>query len=544
MLLPPSQLDKNLPSAPKVVVVGAGSWGKNLIRTFSELQVLAAICDRNPKILDTYENSYVGIWKTPDYQEIISDASIDAVVIATPPSSHYALAKEALIYKKHVFVEKPLALNVPDGEELVELAHMAKKTLMVGHILHYHSAVLKLKELIDVGQLGKIRYIYANRLNMGKIRTEENILWSFAPHDISLILMCLGEFPESIHASGGSYLQRGIFDTTLTTLDFPSGVKAHIFVSWLHPFKEHKFIVVGDEKMAVFDDLSKEKLCLYSHRVTWIERTPVVSKAEAEEIPLVSEEPLLNEARHFLECIQQERSPRTDGKEGLGVLRVLDLSQKSLNSGKTVTTDPSNNVPQNCFVHESSYVDEGVAIGEGTQIWHFSHLLKGSKVGKACRIGQNVVIGPNVTVGNRCKIQNNVSVYEGVILEDEVFCGPSMVFTNVTHPRSAIPRMKEHQKTLVKRGATIGANATILCGLTIGKYAFIGAGAVVTKDVRDYALIYGNPAEQKGWMCVCGKKIEFRGSPETFCLHCERVYQFEDERVTLKPASSKAETLP
>jgi UDP-2-acetamido-3-amino-2,3-dideoxy-glucuronate N-acetyltransferase len=172
-----------------------------------------------------------------------------------------------------------------------------------------------------------------------------------------------------------------------------------------------------------------------------------------------------------------------------------------------------------CFVHKSSYIDKGVKIGKGTKVWHFSHILKGSQIGSDCIIGQNVMIGPDVKVGNRCKIQNNVSIYSGVTLEDSVFCGPSCVFTNVINPRSAIKRMDEKRPTMVKRGATIGANATIVCGVTLGEYCFVGAGAVVTKDVPAHALVYGNPARQKGWVCKCGEKLDDRG-PGSTCKAC------------------------
>jgi UDP-2-acetamido-3-amino-2,3-dideoxy-glucuronate N-acetyltransferase len=184
-------------------------------------------------------------------------------------------------------------------------------------------------------------------------------------------------------------------------------------------------------------------------------------------------------------------------------------------------------------VHESSYVDEPCEIGEGTQIWHFSHIMKNARIGRDCRIGQNVVISPDVTIGNNVKIQNNVSVYTGVTLEDDVFCGPSMVFTNVFNPRSAVPRNTADAflKTLVKRGASIGANATIVCGTTIGRYAFIGAGAVVTRDVPDYALVYGNPARQQGWVCYCGAKLPEMG--HTFCADCHREYREEDGVLTM-----------
>lgn len=193
----------------------------------------------------------------------------------------------------------------------------------------------------------------------------------------------------------------------------------------------------------------------------------------------------------------------------------------------TLTTDP----PKTYFVHESSYIDEPSEIGDGTQIWHFCHVLKDTRIGQNCRIGQNVVIGPRVSVGNNVKIQNNVSVYPGVTLEDDVFCGPSMVFTNVLTPRCEVPRNTDADfgKTLVKKGATIGANATIVCGSTLGRYAFVGAGAVVTKDVPDYALVVGNPAKQIGWMCECGERLPAISGVATVCQSCERSYQLTGE---------------
>jgi acetyltransferase-like isoleucine patch superfamily enzyme len=416
---------------------------------------------------------------------------------------------------------------------------------MVGHILHYHPAVIKLKELIDSGELGKIQYLYSNRLNIGKIRAEENILWSFAPHDISVILMLLGEMPESVYATGGTYLQKEIPDTTLTNLNFASGVKAHIFVSWLHPFKEQKLVVVGDRKMAVLDDVSEEKLVLYPHQIQWVKRIPVAAKAQAEVVAVDMEEPLKAECQHFLECISKGRTPRTDGREGLRVLQILQASQESLNQDSRIvrlnrqaeselagrqylSPEPAES---KFFVHESSYVDDGVEIGAGTRIWHFSHILRDSRIGRNCTIGQNVVIGPDVTIGNGCKIQNNVSVYKGVTLEDGVFCGPSMVFTNVHNPRAHIGRMDEIRATVVKKGASLGANCTVICGNDIGRFAFVGAGAVVTKDVPDYALVMGMPARIVGWVCECGEQLSFAKN-KAKCAACGNGYrQAEEDRI-------------
>lgn len=470
-----------------------------------------------------------------DYESVLSDTTVDGVVIATPAAMHYGMVRRALSAGKHVLVEKPLALNVKEGEELVWSAESTGRVLMVGHILHYHPAVQKLKELVDNGFLGKIQYLYSNRLNIGKIRTEENILWSFAPHDISTMLMLLGELPDRVFAHGGSYLQENVADTTVTYLNFPSGVKAHIFVSWLHPFKEQKLVVVGDRRMAVFNDTSADKLIVYAHEIQWKNRVPIASKAEGQIVPVENSEPLKNECRHFVECIIEGGKPRTDGREGLNVLRILHASQESLDKGGcTISLEPPLGltfktpgspgvVHPGVQIHESAYIDDGVWIGKGTQVWHFSHILKGSRIGENCRIGQNVVIGPRVTVGDGCKIQNNVSVYEGVTLEENVFCGPSMVFTNVYNPRSEIPRMAELRPTLVKKGASLGANCTIVCGVTIGAYAFVGAGAVVTRDVPDYALVMGNPARLAGWMCRCGVRLGFSGD-HAQCAACGRRY--------------------
>lgn len=188
---------------------------------------------------------------------------------------------------------------------------------------------------------------------------------------------------------------------------------------------------------------------------------------------------------------------------------------------------------KNVFVHESSYVDEPCEIGEGTKIWHFCHIMQNCVIGERCNIGQNVVVSPGVRIGSNCKIQNNVSIYTGVILEDDVFCGPSMVFTNVVNPRSAVVRRDEYRQTLVKRGASLGANSTIVCGHTIGAHAFIGAGAVVTKDVPDYALVVGNPARIVGWMCACGVKLPLTASQDgkATCAACGRSYTKQENTV-------------
>jgi UDP-2-acetamido-3-amino-2,3-dideoxy-glucuronate N-acetyltransferase len=513
---------------PTVAVVGAGNWGKNLVRNFHELGVLKAVIDKNSDLLKQMRELYATCDFYSSLKDILSRDDIAGVALATPAETHFPLAREVLSSGKHVFIEKPLTLSEKDAVELIALAKKNNLVLMVGHLLQYHSAFSKLKQMILDGKLGRINYIYSHRLNLGKIRTEENILWSFAPHDISMILALAGEEPESVQATGGNYLHKNIADVTTTNLEFPSGLKAHIFVSWLHPFKDQKLVVVGDQKMAVFDDTLpwEEKLLIYPHQVKWEKNVPVPTRGIPENVSVSHAEPLKTECEHFLDCMEKGKQALTDGKEGLSVLKVLNAAERSLNKNGLRINLKNNAGLQSYngdkyYFHSTAQIDENVEIGTGTKIWHFSHIISGSKIGKNCSLGQNVVIGSDVTIGNGCKIQNNVSIFKGVTLEDHVFCGPSAVFTNVINPRAAIKRMSEIKLTLVKKGATLGANSTIVCGHTIGSYAFIAAGAVVTKNVPDHALIAGNPARQMGWICQCGIKL----TEKLQCPQCKNKYK-------------------
>jgi len=509
---------------PFVALVGIGYWGKNIFRNLVSLGVLKAVFDEDRTILANIKREYPDVLCASSFEEVLHHPDIRAVAIATPARTHYELARKALLAGKDVFVEKPLSLSVEKGKELVELARKGNRILMVGHILQYHPAVRKLREMLQDGVIGHVQYVYAHRLNTGKMRTEENVLWSFAPHDVSVILSLLGREPVKVWASGNDHLARGIHDSVLVALEFSEGVKGHIFLSWLHPFKEQRMVVIGSEGMMVFDDVAEEKLLLYPHKVKWIEgKEVVVEKAACQVIPVETKEPLREELSCFVECVCQRKRPPTDGEEGLRVLRVLNAAERFLRK-------EAKDREGKYFVHETSCVDEEVEIGEGTKVWHFSHILRGSRIGKNCVIGQNVMIGPEVTIGDRCKIQNNVSIYKGVTLEDEVFCGPSCVFTNVYNPRAFIERKHEFRPTLVKRGATIGANATIVCGVTLGRYSFVGAGAVVTRDVPDYALVVGVPARQVGWVCKCGTTLKF-DNHYARCPYCGSEYKIEANRL-------------
>ena len=328
----------------KLGLIGCGAWGKNLLRNFANLPgcALLSCCDENPKEIQKLSPSYPGIKFTQDPREIIENTNLDAVVIVTPPASHFRLCKAAIMADKDVFVEKPLVLDTKEGEELVELAEKKKKILMVGHIMEYHAATLKLKEYIDKGELGRVYYLYSSRVNLGKVRDIENALWSFAPHDISMILFLLEKEPVSVTATGQCYLQKdkGIEDVVFMNMRFDDGTMAHVHVSWLDPHKERRLTVVGDKKMAVFDDArSAEKIWIYDKGVetkqdysTYGEYLSLrFGDVVIPNIPAT--EPLRVECQHFIECVKSRKAPRSDGRDGLRVSKVLDAAQRSLKSG-------------------------------------------------------------------------------------------------------------------------------------------------------------------------------------------------------------------
>jgi predicted dehydrogenase/acetyltransferase-like isoleucine patch superfamily enzyme len=516
----------------RVGVVGCGQWGRNHVRTLAELGALASVTD--PDAVRAGELAAEHGVPVLDLDEMLLDPGIDAVVIAAPAADHASLALRVIGAGKDVLVEKPLALTVESAEEVVSKAAVEDRILMVGHLLQYHPAFRELQRLVDDGALGQLRYLYSHRLNLGRFRREENSLWSFAPHDLSMLLALVGEEPDRVTAEGATYLTHRVPDVTTTHLRFPSGPQAHVFVSWLHPFKEQRLVVVGSDAMAVFDDLLpwSEKLRIYEHGVRWDHGEPLPVRAEATAVAMEPAEPLRIECEHFLRCVATRTVPRTDGAEAIRVLRVLAAAQTALTPDSTAHEGaaPVDSAPGPAqLVHGSAYVDAGVEIGSGTKIWHFSHVLSGSRVGSDCTIGQNVVIGPDVTIGDRCRIQNNVSVYQGVTLEDGVFCGPSCVFTNVHNPRAEVSRKDEFRATTVRRGATIGANATIVCGHEIGEFAFVGAGAVVTSDVVPHALVVGNPARQIGWMSHDGERL----GDDLICPRSGRRYAVVDGALQL-----------
>ena len=327
-----------------VAVAGAGGWGKNLVRVFSGLEgcVLRAVCDLNPKVLEAHRRALPGVLMTTDLDQVLADPSIDALVVAVDAPAHHGLARAALRAGKHVFVEKPLTIDVAHAEELTALAQQMDRQLMVGHLLIYHPAMTYVKEVCASGELGDVHYLYSQRLNLGIIRSSENAWWSLAPHDVALALWLFDSTPASVIATGATYLQtgRGIEDVVFASLGFPDGRMAQIHVSWLDPHKMRKLTIVGSKKMLVFDDtLADEKIRIYDKgaapRAGYTSYADGVAVRSGDiRIPnLVMKEPLALECAEFRDCIRERRPPRTPGAAGLAVVRVLDAGARSLAKG-------------------------------------------------------------------------------------------------------------------------------------------------------------------------------------------------------------------
>lgn len=330
--------------------VGVGGWGKNLIRTFHSLPIcrILYLCDLDQKRLEEVGRAYPDTKRTASFEEVLGDKRVEGVVVATGACEHYHLAKQALLAGKHVFIEKPMTLKAREAEELVEIAAKSDRKLMVGHLLIYHPGIVRLKQVIDEGELGEIYYLYSQRVNLGVIREDENALWSFGPHDLSVMLYLLGAFPTSVSVRGKAYVRRGIEDVVFVNLTFSKERMAQLQLSWLDPHKIRMITVVGSKKMAVFDDMENtEKLKVYDKGIT---QPFFASYGEALHlrfgditIPhLEMTEPLTIECRHFVECIRTNGRPKTDGLQGLAVVRILEAAQESLErEGAPVPLSPT-----------------------------------------------------------------------------------------------------------------------------------------------------------------------------------------------------------
>ncbi|MDZ7588482.1 MAG: Gfo/Idh/MocA family oxidoreductase [Parasphingorhabdus sp.] len=315
----------------KIAQIGCGHWGKNLARNFAEIGALAAIVDGDPATAAAISAAH----NVPasSFDAVLADPDIHGVALATPAPSHSAMALQAIAAGKHVFVEKPLALDPAEAEAMIAAAATADRRLMVGHLLQYHPVFQALKTEVSAGRIGALQYIYSNRMSLGKFRTEENILWSFAPHDFSMILSLTGEEPAHVTAQGASYVTPGVADWCTVQFAFPSGVRGHVQASWLHPFKEQRLVAIGDKGMLVFDDSAAEwehKLAFYGHGIDSSGAAPVPQKADVEYLTVEKSEPLKAECQHFIDSIANGSTPRTDGAEGLRVLRALHRAEGEL----------------------------------------------------------------------------------------------------------------------------------------------------------------------------------------------------------------------
>jgi len=324
-----------------IAVVGIGSWGKNLVRNFNELKEsnLSLCSDLNGDKLKIIKDLYPKVKTTKDFDSFLLDQRIDAVAISTPASTHFELAKKALLKDKHVFIEKPMTLKVADSEELIEIAEKRNKKIMVGHLMLFHPAIRKLKEIISERELGDIYYIYSQRVNLGIVRKDESALWSFAPHDLSVISYLLEQEPETVSARGESYLQDKIEDVVFMNLHFKDKKMAQLHLSWLDPNKLRRMTIVGSKKMVVFDDVeSSEKLKIYDKGVNQVDYNSygdyITLRFGDINIPRIDmAEPLKIECQHFLDCIIKNKKPLSDGYSGLRVIKILEAAQESLEKG-------------------------------------------------------------------------------------------------------------------------------------------------------------------------------------------------------------------
>lgn len=326
----------------KVGIIGLGYWGPNLVRSFAAMDLveLAWVCDSEPAKISKVLSKYPGVRGTTDADELINDRSLDGLIVVSSAATHYELAKRAMSAGKHVFVEKPLALTVTEGEDLVRISTEKERVLMVGHLLLYHPVVEMIKKCVDSGELGDIMYMYSQRLNLGRVRHDENCLWSLGPHDVSVMLYLMETGPTEVSVHGMDYVQNGIEDVIFCNLKFPNDVIANLHISWLDPHKERRITIVGKKKMLVFDDMaSSEKLRIYDKGIDMGEE--YLSFAESLTLrsgdvvsPAVGiQEPLRQECSHFIDCIRSGSEPLSGGREGLDVLRVLEAGQRSLEAG-------------------------------------------------------------------------------------------------------------------------------------------------------------------------------------------------------------------
>jgi len=479
-----------------IAIIGCGYWGSNLIRVFAQSEQinLHTCCDLDESKLKKVKMIYPYINITSNYQEVITNPEIHAVIIATPVFSHYKLAKLALLANKHVLVEKPLTYTCKESQELIELANQKNKILMVDHTFEYEPAIRKIKKIIESKELGEIYYINANWLNLGKLQPDVNVVFDLATHIFSIINYITGKEPLNIKATGETYISNNKLEEMANLIiKYPNKIIANINVSWLEPYKVRKLTLVSSKKMLVFDLLNpQEQLKIFDKGVdvNHLENTISYRSGDVYSPNIEPIEPLKEMANHFISCIKENKKPLTSGENGLIVVKLLEAAAQSLkNKGIEIKLNEKNS---------------NISLGNNSRIFQPTLTnLYGCEIGDNTKIGAFVEIQKNAKIGNNCKISSHSFICEGVTIEDDVFIGHGVRFINDKYPRATsggILQTEEDWKvipTIVKKGASIGTNATILCGITIGENALVGAGSVVTRDVPPNSVVYGNPAKIK-----------------------------------------------
>ncbi len=509
---------------PRIGVIGLGRFGRAVAERLLRLDALGAVCDLDA----TRCAAFATATRHGDALALMAAPDVDAVVLATPVTTRAAMARATLEAGKDLWAPPPLCLAVAELEALVALASRARRVLMID--AGDGPARRAMAQAIDAGELGALQIVEVRRAGFGPFRPDEPVAARLLP-DLATLAGLLGEAPQRLRAESASVVQAEVPDHVTAHVHFGGGVRAVLTASRVHPTPEDRFVVIGDAGMLV---LEGAHLTRHTHSIAWREGQPAAVPGGAEALHIA--DGLDAAVERFLAAVSGGETAQPDAADALRALRIFESIGRSLDRDRAVPTEPApTEAPaivgagaSDVFVHPTAVVDGPVEIGAGTKVWHFSKLLGPLHIGERCSLGQNVVIERHVRIGDNVKIQNNVSVYSGVILEDDVFCGPSMVFTNVGTPRSHYPRKGEYAVTRVERGASIGANATVVCGHTLGRYCFVGAGAVVTKDVPPYALVYGNPARVRGWTCFCGLSLSLGvdacGEEEAECEGCGRRY--------------------
>lgn len=499
-------------------VIGCGYWGPNLIRNLKETSEanLDLICDIDGSKLIAMKKKYPSIRITQDYKQLLNDPSMDAVVIALPVSKHYEIAKEALLKNKHVLVEKPLTASVKEAEDLVRIAKEKNLILMVDHTFEYSPAITKVKQIIESRELGDIYYIKTEWLNLGLLQPNVNVVWDLATHIISIIHYITGLNPISVNATAKGCIRKEIQEISQAHIKYSNNLSAYLTVSWLEPKKTRQMTIVGSKKMLIYDLTNEEEpVKIYDKGINVIQEATDIRPSKMEyrfgdiySPHIKNTEPLNVMCSHFIECIKNKTKPLSDGESGLKVVKVLEAMEKSINeNGREIVLNQDSTDFKKNFMNfqpkKENYSEStnGVKMAENVKIFQPNLTnLYGCEIGENTKVGAFVEIQKNAKIGKNCKISSHSFVCEGVKIEDNVFIGHGVIFINDKYPQSTTNGKLQTEQdwkvipTLVKKGASIGSNATILCGVTIGENSIVGAGSVVTKDVLPNTVVAGNPA--------------------------------------------------